>query len=118
LYLLVGAVLAIFIIFNLEQRVTIYFTQSWRTREIPLAMALFAALLLGFLVASLLAIADQIRLRSRLRQMRVKVERLESELGELRKLPLEESLPAGTASVVREDSREDSEPEPQAERRL
>ncbi len=108
LYLLLGAVLAIFINSNLDQRVTIYFTQSARTRELPLAMALFAVLLLGFLAAFLLAVTDQLRLHSRLRQMRLKVERLESELGELRKLPLEESLPAGAGPEVREES----EPQP------
>jgi len=93
-YLVVGAVLAIFIYFNVDQRVTVYVTPGWHTREIPLAMALFSALLVGFLVATLLGIGDQLRLRSRLRQMRLRAERLESELSELRKLPLEDSLPA------------------------
>ncbi len=93
-YVLVGAVLAIFIYFNFDQRVVIYLTRGWHTREIPLALALFGAMLIGFLVAAILAVADQLRLRSRLRQMRRSVERLESELSGLRKLPLEESLPA------------------------
>ena len=97
-YVLLGAILAIFIYFNFDQRVVIYFTRSWHTVEIPLALALFASLLVGFLVAAILAVADQIRLRSRLRQMRRTVEHLESELGELRKLPLEESLPARPSS--------------------
>lgn len=92
-YVILGAVLAIFIYFNFDQRVVIYVTPGWRTREIPLSLALFGALLVGFLVAAALAVADQIRLRSRLRQMRRTVERLESELAELRKLPLEESVP-------------------------
>ena len=93
-YVLIGAVLAIFIYFNFDQRVVIYLTRGWHTREIPLALALFGAMLIGFLVAAVLAVADQLRLRSRLRQMRRSVERLESELSGLRKLPLEESLPA------------------------
>lgn len=93
-YVVLGAVLAIFIYFNFDQRVVIYMTRTWHTQELPLSLALFGALLLGFLVAAVLSVADQIRLRSRLRQMRKTVERLESELGELRKLPLGESLPS------------------------
>ena len=92
-YVLIGAVLAIFIYFNFDQRVVIYFTRSWHTREIPLSLALFGAMILGFLVAALLAIADQLRLRTRLRQMRRNTERLESELGERRKHPVDESPP-------------------------
>jgi uncharacterized integral membrane protein len=96
-YVLVGAVLAIFIYFNFDQRVVIYF-MGWRTREAPLALALFGALLLGFLVAAVLGVADQLRLRSRLRVLRRNVERLEAELGELRRHSLEDSLPSPPAS--------------------
>ncbi len=103
-YVLVGAVLAIFIYFNFEQGVVIYFTQLWHTDEIPLSLALFGSMLLGFLVAAVLAIGDQLRLRSRLRQMRRTVERLEAELGQLRRLPLEDSLPARSTEEPREDS--------------
>ena len=103
-YVLIGAILAIFIYFNFDQRVVIYFTRSWHTREIPLSLALFGTLILGFLVAALLAIADQLRLRSRLRQMRRNVERLESELGERRKPPLDDSLPSRPGSEPAEES--------------
>lgn len=103
-YVLIGAVLAIFIYFNFDQRVVIYFTRSWHTREIPLSLALFGALILGFLVAALLAIADQLRLRTRLRQMRRNVERLESELGEPRKPPLGDSPPVRPPSEPVEDT--------------
>jgi uncharacterized integral membrane protein len=107
-YVLLGAVLAIFIYFNFDQRVVVYLTRGWHTREIPLALALFGAMLAGFLVATILAAADQVRLRSRLRTMRRSVERLESELSGLRKLPLEESLPA---------PRSREEPDPKTEKR-
>ena len=89
-YVLLGALLAIFIYFNFDQKVVVYFTPSWHTGETTLAMALFGALLVGFVVAALLSLADQIRLRSRLRQMRKTVERLEAELTELRKIPIED----------------------------
>lgn len=87
-YVLLGALLAIFIYFNFDQKVVVYFTRSWHTGEMSLALALFGALLAGFVVAALLSLADQIRLRSRLRQMRKTVERLESELTESRQQPL------------------------------
>lgn len=102
-YVLIGATLAVFIYFNYEQGVVIYFTRTWRTAEIPLSLALFGSLLLGFLVAAILAVADQIRLRSRLRQMRRTVERLEAELGELRRLPLEDSLASRHTDRQEED---------------
>jgi uncharacterized integral membrane protein len=102
-YVLVGAVLAVFIYFNYEQGVIIYFTRAWRTAEIPLSLALFGSMLLGFLVAAILAVADQIRLRSRLRKMRRTVEQLEAELGELRRLPLEDSLASRFAEKPQED---------------
>ena len=41
--------------------------------------------------------------------MRLRAERLESELSELRKLPLEESLPARAMSAVQEEAEPDRE---------
>lgn len=94
-YIVVGAVLATLVYSNYGQRVVVYFdfTQRWHTSEIPLALALFGAMFLGFLLAALMALADQIRLRGRIRQMRRATEKLESELAALRNLPLGESLP-------------------------
>ena len=91
-YVLLGALLAIFIYFNFDQKVVVYFTRSWHTGEMSLALALFGALLAGFIVAALLSLADQIRLRSRLRQTKKTVERLESELTASRKQPLRPNL--------------------------
>jgi uncharacterized integral membrane protein len=94
-YIVVGAALATVIYSNYGQRVVVYFdfTQRWHTREMPLALALFGAMILGFLVAALVGLADQMRLRGRIRQMRRASEKLESELAALRNLPLGESLP-------------------------
>lgn len=116
-YILVGVSLTLFLTSNFEQRVVVRFTNWWRTSEIPLALALFIAVLIGFIVTALLAIADQVRLRSRLRQQRRTIERLEQELGELRKLPLSESLPARSQpeSRVRPDVQPQLEPEPQSQ---
>ena len=94
-YLLVGAALATLIYANYGQKVVVYFdfTQRYHTPETSLSLALFAAMLVGFAVAALVGIADQIRLRSRLRQLRRTHEKLEAELAALRNLPLGEPLP-------------------------
>ncbi len=86
--LLTSAALATFIWSNYDQRVVIYFTDYFRTFEIPLSAALLGALAIGFLFAFILSIPNQFRLRGRVRDHRKKIERLESEIAELRKLPL------------------------------
>ena len=95
-YLLLGSSLTIFFITNFDQRVIVYFgwppSLGFQTLDIPLALALLGAMLAGFVVAAVLAITDQFRLRTRLRQLRRTNERLESELEALRNLPLT-SLP-------------------------
>jgi uncharacterized integral membrane protein len=109
-YLLLGAALAIFVYSNFDQQVVVYFTSSLRTVEIPLSLALFGAVLVGFLVAVLLALADQFRLRSRLRQLRRANEKLESELEALRNLPLT-SLPASYSKSPESEDEAPEEPE-------
>jgi uncharacterized integral membrane protein len=103
-YLLLGSALTIFIYSNFDQSVVVHFTDWYRTKEIPLALALFGAMVAGFLVAALLAFTQQFRLRSRLRQLRKTNERLESEIAGLRNLPLT-SLPpsAGRSASVSPD---------------
>jgi len=95
-YLFLGSALTIFIYSNFEQNVIIHFTDRYRTTDIPLALALFGAMVAGFLIAALLAFTQQFRLRSRLRQIRKTNERLESEIAGLRNLPLT-SLPSPSA---------------------
>lgn len=110
-YLLLGSALTVFIYSNFEQDVVIYFTSSYRTAEIPLALALFAAMVLGFLVTALLAFTHQFRLRNRLRRLRKNNERLESEIAGLRNLPLT-SLPSseGPSDEEKHEDREPSRP--------
>lgn len=95
--LLVGAVLATFLWSNYDDTVVIHFTQMFRTVEIPLAAALVGAMVAGFLLAVTLSLPNQFRLRARIRELNRKVERLESEIGELRKLPLEDTRDEGEA---------------------
>lgn len=88
LWLLVGAALAIFLWSNYEQKVVISFTEPFKTVPIPLSAALVGALAGGFLLAVALSLPNQFRLRGRVREMKRKLERVESEIAELRKLPL------------------------------
>ncbi len=113
-YLLLGSTLTIFIYSNFEQSVIIYFTGGYRTVEIPLALALFGAMVAGFLVTTLLAFGHQFRLRARLRQLRKTNERLESEIAGLRNLPL--TSPLASESRSDSDKNEDHEsPRPSVE---
>ena len=86
--LFTGAALAVFIWSNFNQGVVIYFTPHLRTFELPLSAALVGALTIGFLFSFILSLPNQFRLRGRVRDHRKKIERLESEILELRKLPL------------------------------
>ncbi len=90
MWLLVGAALAIFLWSNYEQKVVISFTEfnSFKTIPIPLSAALVAALAGGFMLAVALSLPNQFRLRGRVRELRRKLERLDNETAELRKLPL------------------------------
>lgn len=90
--LLVGAALATFLWSNYDDKVTVYFTRQFRTVELPLAAALMAALLTGFLLAAALSLPNQFRLRARIRELTRKLDRLEDENAELRKLPLDDSI--------------------------
>lgn len=99
--LLAGAALATFLWSNYDQKVVVYFTQQFRTVEIPLAAALVVALLGGFLVAVALSLPNLFRLRARIRELTRKLDRIESENAELRKLPLDDAIP-GTSASLRE----------------
>lgn len=118
-YLLLGSALTIFLISNFDQRVVIVF--GWppnlglETVDIPLALALLGAMLAGFVVAAFLAISDQFRLRTRLRQLRRTNERLESELAALRNLPLTSlpTLETRSETPVNEDTKEDTNRDPE-----
>lgn len=91
--LLAGAALATFLWSNYDQKVVVYFTRQFRTVELPLAAALVVALLTGVLLAVVLSLPNQFRLRARVRELTRKLDRLENENAELRKLPLEDAIP-------------------------
>lgn len=97
--LLAGAALATFLWSNYDRTVVVYFTKYFRTVELPLAAALMVSLVTGLLLAVALSLPNQFRLRSRIRELTRKLERLESENAELRKLPLDDSIPKGPAKA-------------------
>jgi uncharacterized integral membrane protein len=105
--LLAGAALATFLWSNYDQTVVVYFTRYFRTIEVPLAAALVVSLLAGLFLAVALSLPNQIRLRGRIRELTRKIDRLENENAELRKLPLDDSIPK-SASKPREASRSSS----------
>jgi uncharacterized integral membrane protein len=97
LILLAGAALATFLWSNYDRTVVVYFTKYFRTVELPLAAALMVSLVAGLLLSVALSLPNQFRLRGRIRELARKIERLESENAELRKLPLDDSIPKSTA---------------------
>ena len=96
--LMVGAVLATFMWSNYDSNVVISFTDRFRTIPIPLSNALVIALVLGILLAVTLSIPNQFKLRGRIRELRRKVERLESEVSELRTMPLADKFSEKTSA--------------------
>jgi uncharacterized integral membrane protein len=95
--LLAGAALATFLWSNYDQKVVVYFTRQFRTVELPLAAALVVALLTGLLLAVALSLPNQFRLRARIRELTRKLDRIENENAELRKLPLDDSIPESSS---------------------
>jgi uncharacterized integral membrane protein len=95
---LAGVALAMFLWSNYDQPVTVYFTRQFRTVELPLAAALGIALVGGLLLAVALSLPNQFRLRARIRDLSRRLDRLENENAELRKLPLDDSIPESSSS--------------------
>ncbi len=87
--LLVGGALATFLWSNFEQTVVIcLFKDSYCTVPTSLSAVLVGAIVTGFLLAVVLSLPNQFRLRRQLRELRRKKEHLQDEIAELRKLPL------------------------------
>ncbi|MCC6476252.1 LapA family protein [bacterium] len=63
---------------------------GWETPELPLSFMLFLAALVGYVVSLLVAIVNQIRLRSEISRERRRNKALEQEIERLRNFMLEE----------------------------
>ncbi len=88
--LAVGVAASMLFFANYDQTVVVYYwLKDVSSGPRSLSVVLFFAFLAGFVAAALAGIADQVRLRSRIRQMRRTIDRLEGEIGTARSLPVQ-----------------------------
>jgi len=65
----------------------------WRTLpDIPLIFIILASLLVGVIIAGIIGLAENMRLRLTQRQLRQEIKRLEEEVNSLRHLPIAEGI--------------------------
>ncbi|MFZ5433402.1 MAG: LapA family protein [Calditrichota bacterium] len=96
LFFLVG-----FLSQNSDQIVSVQF-MNWKSPELPLSYALFLAGAIGYALCLLVALLNQLRLRSQLAGLRRKNRELQIELDRLRNFALEGELPAADAASTEE----------------
>ena len=83
--------LLILAVLNSEESVSMNF--YWRTlRDVPLIFVIFASLLVGVIIAGIIGLAENMRLRMTQRQLRREIKRLEEEVNSLRHLPIAEGI--------------------------
>jgi uncharacterized integral membrane protein len=87
LFFLVG-----FLSQNADQIVSVKL-MGWTSPDLPLSYALFLAGLAGYALCLLVALINQIKLRSQIGSLRRKNRELQNELDRLRNFALEEELP-------------------------
>ena len=76
---------------------------GWSWQNVPLSYAIFIAGVIGYLLCLLVALANQLRLRSQLSAQRRKNREMQIELDRLRNFALESDLPAADAASQPED---------------
>ena len=96
LFFLVG-----FLSQNADQVVTVRLL-GWTSPELPLSYALFLAGLAGYALCLLVALINQIRLRSQIGALRRQNRELHVELDKLRNLALEGEFPAVESAAAEE----------------
>ena len=96
LFFLVG-----FLSQNADQIVTVRL-MGWTSPELPLSYALFLAGLAGYALCLLVALINQIRLRSQIGTLRRQNRELHVELDKLRNLALEGEFPAVESEAAEE----------------
>ena len=89
LFFLVG-----FLSQNADQSVTVRLL-GWQWTDVQVSYALFLAAVVGYFVATLVALINQLRLRSQINALRRRNREMQIELDRLRNLALEGELPAG-----------------------
>jgi uncharacterized integral membrane protein len=91
LFFLVG-----FLSQNADQIVSVKI-MGWTSPDLPLSYALFLAGLAGYAICLLVALINQIRLRTQIGSLRRKNRELQNELDRLRNFALEDALPGTPA---------------------
>jgi uncharacterized integral membrane protein len=75
---------------------------GWQSPEMPLSYALFLAGLAGYFLCLLVALINQVRLRSQIGALRKKNRELQTELDRLRNFAIEEEIPGPAPEPVEE----------------
>ena len=74
---------------NAEHRITVYYFPGAAIRDVPVFLVILGSMFLGVVVAGIVSVVDQLRLRLRFRELEREIRGLRSELRELRNLPVE-----------------------------
>jgi len=83
--------LVILAVLNSEESVSL--NLYWHTlMDIPLIFVIFASVLVGVLIAAVIGLAENVRLRLTRRQLRREIKRLEEEVNSLRHLHIAEGM--------------------------
>jgi len=84
-------ILLILAVLNSEESVSL--NLYWRTfPDIPLIFIIFASLLVGVIIAGIIGLAENMKLRMTQRQLKGEIKRLEEEVNSLRHLPIAEGI--------------------------
>ncbi len=87
--LLVLIVLVVFALQNLQPDVVIEYYFDKKIGPMPFSFALLGAAVLGSIIAALVTLCEQIKLRSVIRRQRKQIVRMEAELLEFKRIPPE-----------------------------
>ena len=93
--------LLLFVAINSSEKVAVNLFYLAPVQEYPVSLVALVSLVLGVLFASIIGIVEGTRLRLQNRQLRGRIKRLESELRQLRSIPLGKTDEEG---VVDEES--------------
>ncbi len=92
LFLIVIFFLVGFLSQNAEPKVQVQII-TWQSPQLPLSFMLFLAALVGYIVSLLVAVINQLRLRSEISAQKRRNQALQNELERLRNFALEEESP-------------------------
>lgn len=88
-FLLLALILVGLSMLNADRRVTVSYLPGAELRDVPVFLVILGSMFLGVFVAGVVSMVDQVRLRLRARELERQIAGLESELKELRNLPIQ-----------------------------